>query len=188
MTSHTGTLLGGAFQSLRDVGAFQYVLFPLLTWAVIFGVLRKIDIFEGRKDLDAIIALVIALFAAIYVPVGGNMVVFLSNMFGAWALVLVVLVLAMTGAGLLGWTPQDGGWLTEGGKLVAVLALIFIFLSWGGVSMISSSQLAQVPIFLTTQDFLALIVVALGVLAVWYVGFSGEEGGKADSAADGDDD
>jgi hypothetical protein len=56
-------LLAG-LETLRNLGFFQFFLPFLLFFAIIYGALQKTKVFGERKDIDAIIALVIALIAS----------------------------------------------------------------------------------------------------------------------------
>src|SRR3972149_1849 len=93
-----GGFYAGDFGNLlaywEQLGVFSYVLPFLLIFAVIFGVLMKIEVFGQNKGLNAVIALVIGLLSLQFEMVP----IFFSEIFPrvgvALSIILVLLVLA----------------------------------------------------------------------------------------------
>lgn len=176
------TTLGGVMQSLESVGFYNIVLPFVLSFVIFYGILRKIEVFgDKNNEISAVIAGVFAFFVVNYVPVSQSLSVFFSNLVGAWSVVLVVIVLMMTGAGLLGVKPEN---LPGHGYFawIAALAALLLAFSWGGLSMVSPGG-SDVSFFLTNQDLLSIFVLLIGAVAVWYVVSSGngeENGGETE--------
>ena len=59
---YSGTI-GGILSQWEQLGVFSYVLPFLLIFALIFGILSRIDLFKGNKGIHSIIALSVALMA-----------------------------------------------------------------------------------------------------------------------------
>lgn len=185
MTSHT--LLSGTLQTLEGIGFYNIVLPFVLTFVIFYGILRKIELFgDKNNEISTVIAVILAFFVVNYVPVSQSLALFFSNLVGAWAVVLVVIVLMMTGAGLLGVKPDNLPGQGYFAWLVA-LAALFLAIYWGGVSMVAPGSLQGVEAFLSAQNALAVFVLLLGAGAVWYVA-AGDEDGPDDSADDTTDD
>ena len=62
-----GGFYGGTFGNLlaqwEQLGVFSYVLPFLLIFALIFGILQRVDVFKGNKGINAIIALSVSLMS-----------------------------------------------------------------------------------------------------------------------------
>ena len=149
------------FASLEELGFFSYLLPFLLIFALVFGILSKVDIFGGNKAVNAIIALVVAImslqfsfvsqfFSELFPRVGVGLIIILAIfiiiglfaprnsdainyiLLGIAALVIII-VLVQT-AGSVGF--QSGEWWTNNWKfvltMVAVLTLVIVILAGGG--------------------------------------------------------
>ncbi len=169
------TPIGGVLEVLQSVGFFRYILPFLLTFTVVYGVLKNIEVFGGdlnnEDQLYAVIAVVFAFFVMLYTPVSQSLVVFLSNLFGAWALVLIFLLMGLTGIGLATGSQPSGGW-QRAFTWVGGLSVVFLFIYWGGLQMIAPSITFPQGDFIgvmTTRDVIAALAVLFGVLAVAYV-------------------
>lgn len=163
-------LLDAVFQQLGGIGLYQYGLPLLVTFAVVYGILDRIELFE-QEEINAIIGLVAGFFVANFAGgAGASLGLFLSNFFGAFAVVLVFLVGAMMAIEL-----GSGGGEVAGKETLhrAVLwlggiALVLIFLAWGGVQLIFPDvQIGQVFIDQTTA--LTLIVVLVAFAIIYYI-------------------
>jgi hypothetical protein len=132
--------VGNLLSYLEQVGAFSYVLPFLLIFALVFGILNQIRLFENNRAINAIIALVVGLLALQFdfVPV------FFSEIFPRLGVGLAVLLILLILVGMfvdpkLGW--QSGFfWQSYGGAIIGVLILLVIF---GVIIAASSPRRAQ---------------------------------------------
>ncbi len=179
------TPLGTAVQTLQQIGFFKFVLPFLLMFAVVYGLLQKLDIFGDDSDqVDAIVAVVAGFFVAFFVMQSSlNFVPFLTNFFGAFAIVAVGLMAVVMGAGLGGYHGDKWAW-EEGAKkaffVLGGLAALAIFISWGGLAFLKpeniGSELARHALF-DNDTFVALLVILFGAFLIWWVTGGEEEGG-----------
>ena len=92
--------LGDLFAQWKAAGIFTYVFPFLLIFAILFGILSKIDIFGSKekpnKGINAIISLVVALIALQFNLVSS----FFSDLFPRFGIALVVLLIILIGVGL----------------------------------------------------------------------------------------
>ena len=141
-----GTIVGDLFYSWQQAGFFDYLFPLLLIFALVFGILGRLKLFEDNKVLNGLIALVIGLisiqsstvtdfFNVILPNLGIGLIIFLTILLIAglvlpakWdvallavAAVIIVLVLVNT-SGALGWS--SGYWWSE--NWTNVLGLIII--------------------------------------------------------------
>src|SRR3989304_6496947 len=72
----------------RNVGFFEFYLPFVLSFALFYGILQKVDIFKSR-NINLVISLVLALYVIGFTPVGTTFAQFLTNFFGDVALILV---------------------------------------------------------------------------------------------------
>ncbi len=130
-------------------------------FAVCFGLLLKHKILGEDKNIIGVVSIVIAFFVTGYgaVPLGEV----LSNMFGAAAVVLagvlvVVLIAHMAGFELSAFTDRKG--------VLAVLVIVGILL------FIASGALAVFGVSGGVNDTViaAIFMIALVVIAVWFIG------------------
>jgi hypothetical protein len=149
---------------LKEIGFFDFLLPFLLFFAVIYGILSKSNIFTGpnkeeRKDINAVIAFVIALIATTT-----SWVLLSLNEFLPWIGFLVIVILGFI---ILGSMAVGGDITAEYGKykwiivplMVAVTIIIMFFsLGWDEI-------LKNMSIGLSDTD-IALVVLGLAAIAI----------------------
>lgn len=150
--SFYGDGIGTMFAQWEQYGFFSYLLPFLLLFALIFGILMRVDIFKNSKGINGIIAFVVALmslqfdfvsrfFAEIFPRLGVGLAIILVvlillgifipqktwatyTLFGIAAIVLVI-VLVNT-AGVVGWSA--GWWWQDNWPMIAgavfILAIV----------------------------------------------------------------
>ena len=112
------TFFGNAMASLRTLGFFDIVMPFLLVFAILYGVLERSKIFgEDRHDLNAVIAMAIAL-----IVVGTSWVVGLITGFLPWVGLLAVLFLGILL--LLMMFIEDFSKIQESGAMKWIVAII----------------------------------------------------------------
>lgn len=154
-----GTIVGDLFASWEQAGFFEYLFPLLLIFALVFGILSKINLFKDNKALNGLIALIIGLiaiqspyvssfFGELFPRLGIGLVILLcciivigltlppkwSGAFLAVAVVIIILVLVNT-AGAVGWS--SGYWWGE--NWTNVLGLVIIIGLVGAVIFSGSS-------------------------------------------------
>lgn len=142
--------IGDLLQQWERAGIFSYALPFLLLFALIFGILSRVKIFEENKAINAIIALVVALMALQYefvsiffselfprLGVGLSIILVLLIVVGLFLDpsqsavgigltvigVIIVIVILVTTAGAVGW--QSGTWWSEHWDTILVV-IVFI--------------------------------------------------------------
>src|SRR3989338_5703172 len=87
--------------NLAQVGFFDLILPWTLFFAIVYGLLRKIDMFKNEK-IDLVIGVVLAFFGVNYTTFGVEIGSFLTRLFGVGGLVLSVVLLIVLLLPLLG--------------------------------------------------------------------------------------
>lgn len=163
-------LFGNLLATWQQAGLFQYVFPFLLIFALVFGILTKIKIFQENKAINAIIALVVGLmslqfsfvsdfFSQLFPRVGVGLAIILvilivvglfvdpsSNMINYILLgigVIIVIVVLVQSAGATGWS--SGSWWTENWPTIAGIVVIVAIL--GIVVGTSSGKNKTVPTY-----------------------------------------
>lgn len=160
----------------RSIGAFQYILPFLTTFFIVFGLMEKMQPFgTGQSRVHGLLAAVIGMFVVVFAPAGiiGS---FFSNFLGSVAVVLVALVLVMTGYGLVFGEPDAESSLMKGVGAIGAVAVIVLFLTWGGFSIILPSGGSGIGIRLGRYIDVILVLGLLGLLGWALIGGSSDEG------------
>jgi hypothetical protein len=145
-----GGEIGTLLNDLASMGFFSYVLPFLLIFAVLFGILEKIQIFKEAKAVNGIIAFVVGLMALQFNFVS----VFFAEIFPRLGVGLAVILVAIVLLGL--FAPTNKGWTTYVFFAIGVIILgVILFNSAGAVGWSSGywwqenwSKLAIVAAFL----------------------------------------
>ncbi len=185
----------------KDVGVFQFYLPFIIAFAILYGLLQKVQIFGDptkgpAKSLNIIISLAIAAFVMVYTPVGITLSQFFTNLFGnAIVVILTFVVIAMFISILKEGKIFDFKMLTKGsnyaiGILLFVLIVVGVFVASGGTAIFPGLKISPNEILSpitralnVSSTTLALIILIIGTgLIVWMVG----KGEKAPSGAGGD--
>lgn len=168
--------LDNVITQLEAIGVFRYVLPFLITFAIVFGILQKISLFgEEERRIDAIVALVSGFFVANYAyTAGAGVSIFLSNFFGAFAIVLVFILAVLVAAGIAGYEHgEDGGWIDDKIPTIVMylggLAILAIFVYWGGLAAILPGSVSFNVGFLNSGNLVTLFVVLGAILLIYYI-------------------
>src|SRR3989344_1405266 len=169
--------------TLKDIGVFQFYLPFLIVFAIIYGLLQKVEIFGPKgKPINIIVSLVIAGFVLVYVPIGITFSQFLTNFAGNTIVVIITLIAVVLFVSLIssgfGFKMDDfGKTFTKGPGLVALLLLIAlvvfgVFVASGGSSIFPGIKISAGPVFETigglSTTTLAIIVLVVGTgIIVW---------------------
>ena len=146
---------------LREIGFLDFFLPFLLFFAIIYGALEKTKVFgEGRRDINSIIALVIALVATTTAMVTKALAGFLPWV-GFIAIVIVsflMIVAIMVGdVSKLAELP----YFKAGAVIVvAIILFIVVFFALGLDQMVSGT-----PSLLSETDIAMLVIIIVGIIA-----------------------
>jgi hypothetical protein len=150
------------FQSLIDMGVFEVFLPFLLIFAIIFGIMSKVKIFnEGdNKKFSVVIALVMGLISVfqhvMYKGSQFDVINIINNALPQVSLVLVAVIMLFLLLGIFGGKPAGKG-DTVGGIVgfIAVLVIIYIFGSSAGFAW------WDLPWWLSDYQTWSIVVVIL---------------------------
>jgi len=162
----------------KNIGFFEFYLPFVLTFAVFYGILQKIDIFKSR-NINLIISLALAFFVIGYTPVGTTLAQFLSTFFTDISLTLFTLLgLGMVFVVLVAISGHELGdikklkFILPIALLLGVLLVLGAFISSGGLSIFPGINISGGGGFglgLSDQDIVILIIVFLTILVIWWL-------------------
>lgn len=128
----SGGEIGNFISQWQQIGAFSYILPFLLLFALIFGLLTKMNLFQDNKGVNAIIAIVVSLMALQFDLVPR----FFSEIFPRLGVGLALILVAII---LLGIFIPNERWSTYVFFVIGAIILIVIFFTtseavgWGGL-------------------------------------------------------
>ena len=167
--SFGGGSLGNLFAQWEAAGVFEYALPFLLIFALVFGLLTKLNIFSSKENpnsgrgINAIIALSVAFMSLQF-----NMVsMFFSEIFPRFGVALSIILVILILGGLFMPTNKENNWFVIAlAVIVFVIIGIVIYQSLGafGWGLGSGSGLASF-----WNQYSALIIFAaiiLGAIAI----------------------
>jgi hypothetical protein len=119
-----GGALGNLFAQWEAAGIFSYMLPFLLIFALIFGLLTKLNIFatkngDANKGINAIIAIAIALMALQFDIVS----MFFAELFPRFGIALSIILVILILGGLFMPTNKESNWF-----MVALAVIVFIII------------------------------------------------------------
>ena len=156
-------MLGNLLSQLEQLGFFSYVLPFLLIFALIFGILMRVKIFENNKAINAIIALSVGLMALQFnfVPI------FFSEIFPRLGVGLSVILGLLILVGLFSdySDPDKRGIATLIIWVVGLITFIVIIVQSFGSSVFTYSSFW----FYVQQNLGTIIVVGALILGVGWV-------------------
>lgn len=123
----------GGIMTLREMGFFDFFLPFLLFFAVIYAALDKVKVFgEGKKDINAIVALVIALITTTTAWAIKGIIGFLPWVgFSAIVIVAFLMLAAMIGGGTVEELFKNPIVVKGGIAVVAIVIFFAVFFSLG---------------------------------------------------------
>jgi len=109
------SLIGKVFGIMEDMGIFEYILPWMLYYAIIYGLLSRVNLFgkensrsggDNKKDkgdqINRIVALTMATLILYYVPQSRTIAEFLAELFTKWGVFAITLLLIPLTAAILG--------------------------------------------------------------------------------------
>lgn len=137
---------------------FVHILLWVLTFAIVFGLLRAMKAFGDSKKVSALVSIVLAFFVVLAVPATVISVVSgLSNSLIVLAIGLITLMalLGIVGVSITGYSK----WIA----VILALIAILVFAGAGGLSLIGLSSLSSIGFIFSTGTWV-VILVAIAVL------------------------
>jgi hypothetical protein len=182
----TQAALPGLIKALQTQGVFEIYLPFLLTFALFYGLLRKIGIFKTKNDdstnnkISAVVAFVAAMYITIFSPAAIPISQFFATFFTQSSIAIVVLMVTIMFLAMFFSLPFLGDqkynfvediihWLV----IAALLIVVGMFVSSGGVQLFTNMLPPGVKI---SGEDLALVVLV--VLTIIIIGSMLSEGPK----------
>lgn len=161
----------------NNMGFFQFYLPFILTFAVFYGILEKIKIFGDKsRNINLIISLALAFYVISFTPVGITLAQFLSQFFTDISLMIftilglgMILVVLMAISGKKFENIGENKYLIPIGLLIAVLLVLGIFITSGGLSLFPGINIGTGGLGLSDQDIVILAIVGLTILLIWWL-------------------
>jgi len=160
---------------LKSLGFYEFLLPWLLTFAIVYGLLYKANIFGGmNKKISGIIAFVVAFFVSLYS--GPAIAGYFATLFTGGSLLLAVVIVGILFATLL--TLGDASKL-KGKSLWATLGIVVVLF------LIAASR-DFLKIGFSGDMWSAIIIIIIVIaLAVWLVSGGEQESGKQKASEGG---
>lgn len=121
--SFGGGALGDLFAQWEAAGIFQYALPFLLIYALVFGLLMKLNIFatktESNKGINVLIALAVAFMSLQFDMVS----MFFSEIFPRFGVALSIILVILILGGLFMPTNKESNWF-----MVALAVIVFVII------------------------------------------------------------
>lgn len=179
--------LQDVISTLKEIGVFQFYLPFIISFAILFGLLQKIQLLPDKR-LNIIIALAISAFVMVYTPVGITLSQFFTNLFGnAIVIILTFIVIAIFINVLSTGKIFDFQMFTKGnnyliGVALFILLVIGVFVASGGTAIFPGLKISPKQwlsgAFGISSTTLAIIILVVGTgLIVWI--FSKKDEDKA---------
>ena len=127
-----GYFEGGAIGNLLNLwaqqGVFTYIIPFLLIFALVYGILMRMNLFKDNKAINGIIALATALMALQFPTVP----IFFSQLFPAMGVGLAVILAVLVLTGLFIDSKKNQGWMVflAIGSMI-VVAVVLLNSTWG---------------------------------------------------------
>ncbi len=156
------SIILSGMQTLRQIGFFDFFLPFILFFAIIYAALDKTQVFGAdKKDVNAVIALVIALIASTTSWVLKGVAGFLPWVgFISLVVVAFLMLAAMVYGGDVGELFKSA-WVKIGGLLFVVIALGLGLYYGLGFDKFTSGM----SISLSNEDVAAVIMLIVGIVA-----------------------
>ncbi|MBS3156998.1 hypothetical protein J4442_02380 [Candidatus Woesearchaeota archaeon] len=149
--------IAGFLSWFENIGGFDIILPFLLVFAITFAILDKIKLFGEKKNINTIIAIILAFFLILQ----QDFVFLLQGVLPRVSMLMVTLIMILLVAGTFGFSEFGEGW-----KSLSVIVAIV-----GVIWAIGASSNWDIPAFdlLTDQDIAILLILGVFVLVIWFV-------------------
>ncbi|MBI2565317.1 hypothetical protein HYV79_05040 [Candidatus Woesearchaeota archaeon] len=169
-----GGYFGQSIEYLQYLGFWDVIIPFALIFAIVFAILEKVDIFAGKKNINATIAIAIALLTIIphvtqVYPPEYDVVSIINAFLPQAALVFVVLVVVMLMLGITTGTGQLAEKLGKSAPFIAVALVLFLLArAWYPLG-------GPMFTFLDDPQLISFLVAVLvfGLVVFGVIGFGG---------------
>lgn len=161
----------------KDIGFFEFYLPFLLTFAIFYGLLEKIQLFGPKsRNINLIISVIVSLYIIAFTPVGITFAQFLSTFFSNTA--LIILTLIAFGMIFFVLFPILGGGekipnfekLVKFALPIAALIALGVFIQSGGLAIFPGIDLPGISLGgLSPQDWVIIGILILTVLVIYWL-------------------
>ncbi len=146
----------------EQLGVFSYVLPFLLIFALVFGILTRVNMFKNNKAINGILALTVSLLALQFhfVPV------FFSEIFPRLGIGLAIILVGLILLGLFLPAKEDSkfmGWFFFIGALVVFIVVLTQSFAWAGIG----TGQWQWYLYDNWPGIILIAVVIGGVALIW---------------------
>ena len=175
---------------LTSADVYALYLPFLFVFAVFYALLAKTQVFGkggNVNKINAVVAIIIALYVVIFSPLAGSISVFFASMFAMGSIGIVTLLIFIMVVGLLlgPFVTTREGWEKLGKKVVPLLVIGAFLFALG--LFFSSAALANwfggvvAPAFgipgLTGEDIALIVLIVITIIILYWL-TAGEEPGK----------
>ena len=149
-------------EQLSALGFFEFLLPWLFTFAVVYGLLAKADLFGGANTrISALIGIIAAFFVTPYA--GPWLASYFSTIFGGAAVVLAAILVIVLFAAMIGIKGEGLGQKRYGLPIVAIIGIILFFFAAGGdLGFFGTPTIGD-------NTVMTIIFLAILIIAVWLV-------------------
>ncbi len=163
------------FQNLNELGFYNFLLPWLFTFAIVYGLLIKANLFgDANKKVSGALAFVIAFFVTGLA--GPAMAAFFISIFGGASIFLAGILVIILFLAMVGWTPPGKG---GSGWKVALIILVVI----GVILFLVATGSFVTGVALNDTTIAAIFVIVIIGIAMWFI--TKEEGEKKTPAPQG---
>jgi hypothetical protein len=149
----SGGVVGDLLSKWEEAGFFQYILPFLLIFALVFGILTKVNVFKDNKAVNGIIALAVALMSLQFSFVSDFFAQIFPRLGVGLAVILGVLILL----GL--FTDPESNWMNYVLLGIAAVVFIVVLIQSSGESGFNTGEWFQENLTWIIPSVLALILI-----------------------------
>jgi hypothetical protein len=154
--------IGQILSTWEQAGVFSYLIPFLVIFALVFGILSKMKIFEASKAVNAVIALAVGLMALQFDFVPR----FFSEIFPRLGIgiAIVLVIIVLTG---MFW-PEGGGWVNTAMIIIGAIIVVAVLLNtstalgWSGGASFWQNYLDYIIIGILAAGAIILIILSGG--------------------------
>lgn len=143
----------------ESIGGFDFILPFLLIFAIVFAILEQIKLFGAKRNISAILALIIALFAVIQTDV----VLLIQGFIPRVSMIILFIFSVLLLIGIFGVRAEKFAKLPFG--IAVILSIIGVIWAFGAAS---GWDVPWGP-FLTQEDIAIILTLGIFILIIWFI-------------------
>lgn len=146
----------GFISWFESIGGFDIILPFLLMFAIVFAILDKIKLFGDKKNINAVVSIIVAFFLVVQ----QDMVFLIQQFIPRVSMLILTLILILLVAGTFGFGVGEN-W--KGLSVIIAIA--------GVLWALGASLGWNVPAldYFTDQDVAVLLVIGIFILVIWFI-------------------